>query len=57
MLNNRSSRGVEETDLASPAIPSGAVSVSALTYRRPLCVLVDAVNEIRGLLDQQWVAV
>ncbi|WP_030678908.1 IclR family transcriptional regulator [Streptomyces cellulosae] len=34
----------------SPAVPSGAVSVSALTYRTPLRTLVDAVDEIRALL-------
>ncbi|MFI6935388.1 IclR family transcriptional regulator [Streptomyces sp. NPDC050287] len=34
----------------SPAIPSGAVSISALTYRTSLHTLVDAVDEIRALL-------
>ncbi|MFI1354415.1 IclR family transcriptional regulator [Streptomyces sp. NPDC020898] len=34
----------------SPTTPSGAVSVSALTYRTPLRTLVDAVDEIRALL-------
>ncbi|WP_405813383.1 IclR family transcriptional regulator [Streptomyces sp. NBC_01390] len=34
----------------SPTAPSGAVSVSALTYRTPLRTLVDAVDEIRALL-------
>jgi len=34
----------------SPGAPSGAVSISALTYRTPLCSLVAAVDEIRGLL-------
>lgn len=34
----------------SPTVPSGAVSVSALTYRTPLAALVDAVDEVRGLL-------
>jgi IclR family acetate operon transcriptional repressor len=34
----------------SPHMPSGAVSVSGLTYRTPLPVLVDAVDEIRGVL-------
>ncbi|MER6325301.1 IclR family transcriptional regulator [Streptomyces coelicoflavus] len=34
----------------SPAVPSGAVSVSALTYRTPLRTLVDAADEIRVLL-------
>ena len=36
--------------LASARVPSGAVSVSALAYRTPLGVLVDAVPEIRELL-------
>jgi DNA-binding IclR family transcriptional regulator len=34
----------------SPSTPSGAVSVSGLRYRTPLHVLVDAVEEIRGML-------
>ncbi|NUT98026.1 MAG: IclR family transcriptional regulator [Saccharothrix sp.] len=34
----------------SPTTPSGALSVSGLTYRTPLSALVDAVGEIRGLL-------
>ncbi|MFF5494078.1 IclR family transcriptional regulator [Streptomyces aquilus] len=34
----------------SPTSPSGAVSVSALTYRTPLRSLVDAVDEIRAAL-------
>ena len=34
----------------SPTTPSGAVSVSALTYRTPLRTLVEAVEEIRELL-------
>jgi IclR family transcriptional regulator, acetate operon repressor len=34
----------------SPHTPSGAVSVSALTYRAPSRTLVDAVAEIRELL-------
>ena len=33
--------------LASPTLPSGAVSISALTYRTPLATLVGAVEEIR----------
>jgi IclR family acetate operon transcriptional repressor len=33
--------------LTSPSTPSGAVSISALTYRTPLRTLVDAVDEIR----------
>ena len=36
--------------LTSPAAPSGAVSISALTYRTPLATLVEAVDEIRALL-------
>ncbi len=31
----------------SPAVPSGALSISALTYRTPLSVLVDAVEDVR----------
>lgn len=34
--------------LTSTLVPSGAVSVSALTYRTPLSVLVDALDEIRA---------
>ena len=34
----------------SPATPSGAVSISALTYRTPLHTLLDAVDEVRALL-------
>ncbi|MFF4028798.1 IclR family transcriptional regulator [Streptomyces sviceus] len=34
----------------SPGAPSGAVSISALAYRTPLRVLVDAVGEIRDAL-------
>jgi DNA-binding IclR family transcriptional regulator len=34
----------------SSAVPSGAVSVSALAYRTPLATLVDAVDEIRDIL-------
>jgi IclR family acetate operon transcriptional repressor len=36
--------------LGSPLMPSGAVSISALAYRTPLSSLVQAVDEIRGLL-------
>jgi len=36
--------------LTVPGTPSGAVSVSALTYRMPLATLVDAVPEIHALL-------
>ncbi|QFR02373.1 IclR family transcriptional regulator [Streptomyces phaeolivaceus] len=38
--------------LTSPTMPSGAVSVSALAYRTPLTVLVDALDEIRALLGR-----
>ncbi|MFE6618197.1 IclR family transcriptional regulator [Streptomyces sp. NPDC057740] len=34
----------------SPTVPAGAVSVSALAYRTPLDVLVDARDEIRAVL-------
>ncbi|MFF4275237.1 IclR family transcriptional regulator [Streptomyces sp. NPDC001536] len=37
--------------LTSPTAPSGAVSISALAYRTPLASLVDALDEIRALLD------
>jgi len=33
--------------LASPRVPTGAVSISALTFRTPLAALVDSVDEIR----------
>lgn len=33
--------------LASPTVPTGAVSISALTFRTPLAALVDSVEEIR----------
>lgn len=36
----------------APGTPSGALSVSALTYRTPLATLVDAVDEIRGVLGR-----
>ncbi|GAA0241359.1 IclR family transcriptional regulator [Cryptosporangium japonicum] len=34
----------------SPATPSGAISISALTYRTPLATLTDAVDEVRHAL-------
>lgn len=37
--------------LASPNIPSGAVSVSALEYRTPLSTLVESITEIRSAVD------
>ncbi|MFF4771243.1 IclR family transcriptional regulator [Microtetraspora fusca] len=36
----------------SPTLPSGALSVSGLTYRTPLQALVDAVEDIRALLGE-----
>jgi IclR family transcriptional regulator, acetate operon repressor len=36
--------------LASPSVPSGAVSVSAVSYRTPLAELVEAVGEIRSII-------
>ena len=36
--------------LTSPSTPSGAHSISGLTYRTPLSTMVDAVNEVRGIL-------
>jgi IclR family acetate operon transcriptional repressor len=36
--------------LGSAAIPSGAVSISALAYRTPLSTLVEAVDDIRAAL-------
>lgn len=37
--------------LTSPTIPSGAVSISALTYRTPLRVLLDGLPEIRSIVS------
>ncbi len=37
--------------LVSPTIPSGAVSISALSYRTPLDVLVRALPEIRSVVS------
>ncbi|SEP98697.1 transcriptional regulator [Streptomyces sp. yr375] len=34
----------------SPTTPSGAVSISALTYRTPLSTLLDSLAEIRAVL-------
>lgn len=36
----------------SPGTPSGALSISALTYRTPLSTLVGAVDEVRGVLGR-----
>lgn len=38
--------------LFSPTEPSGAISVSALAYRTPVSALVDAADEIRGILGE-----
>jgi IclR family acetate operon transcriptional repressor len=35
----------------SSTVPAGAVSISGLTYRTPLAKLVDAVDEIRAVLE------
>ncbi len=42
--------------LTSPTAPSGAMSISALTYRTPLAHLVAAIDDIRHQLDQHGVA-
>lgn len=36
----------------SPGAPSGALSISALTYRTPLATIVDAVDEVRDVLGR-----
>jgi DNA-binding IclR family transcriptional regulator len=36
--------------LTSPAVPSGAVSISALAYRTPLATLLDALPTIRSVV-------
>jgi IclR family transcriptional regulator, acetate operon repressor len=36
--------------VATPRNPSGAISISALTYRTPLHTLVDAVDDIRAVV-------
>ncbi|WP_199520906.1 IclR family transcriptional regulator [Jiangella anatolica] len=36
----------------APGTPSGAISISALTYRTPLATLVDAVDEVRAVLGR-----
>ncbi|CAN5557782.1 IclR family transcriptional regulator [soil metagenome] len=38
--------------LTSPTIPSGAISVSALSYRTPLAVLVEAASEIAAIIEE-----
>ncbi len=39
--------------LTSPRTPSGAISVSALAYRTPLPTLVDALPEIKSIVDSE----
>jgi IclR family acetate operon transcriptional repressor len=39
--------------LGSPTVPSGAISVSALTYRTPLARLVDDLAAIRAIVENQ----
>src|SRR5699024_3997805 len=36
--------------LTTPSIPSGAISVSGLTYRMPIRELIDRVEEMRAIL-------
>lgn len=38
--------------LSSRTVPSGAISISALTYRTPLTTLIDAVPEIRTIVER-----
>jgi IclR family acetate operon transcriptional repressor len=39
--------------LNSPSVPSGAISISALTYRTPLSVLLDDLASIRAIVEQR----
>jgi IclR family acetate operon transcriptional repressor len=39
--------------LGSPAIPTGAVSISAVAYRTPLKTLIEAVPRIRQVMEEQ----
>jgi IclR family transcriptional regulator, acetate operon repressor len=39
--------------LASPSVPSGAVSISSLSYRTPLAALVDDLPAIRAIVDRR----
>lgn len=43
--------------LTSRTVPSGAISISALTYRTPLAALVDDVPAIRAIVERRDVAV
>lgn len=42
--------------LSSPSLPSGAISVSALTYRTPLAALVDDLPAIRAVIERRAAA-
>ncbi|KHL02858.1 IclR family transcriptional regulator [Sinomonas humi] len=37
--------------LSSPSEPSGAISISAVAYRTPISVLVEAADEIRAIIE------
>jgi len=39
--------------LSSPTVPSGAVSISALTYRTPLTALIDDLPAIRAIVERR----
>ena len=39
--------------LSSPTVPSGAISISALTYRTPLARLVDDLPHIQTIVEQR----
>jgi DNA-binding IclR family transcriptional regulator len=39
--------------LASPTMPSGAISISALTYRTPLATLIDDLPAIRAIVEHR----
>ena len=38
--------------LLSPSAPSGAVSISAVAYRTPLSVLIEAADEVRAIIQE-----
>ncbi len=42
--------------LTSPAVPSGALSISALAFRTPLSQLIDDLPEIRSIIDEHGIA-
>ena len=39
--------------LGSPSVPSGAISISALSYRTPLATLVDELPRISAIVEQR----